>query len=313
MMLTAEPELTLPELRQTLIHFSAKDVINEAWFPEDQRVLTPNLVATLPPSTHGAGERGGRAGSAWLVSGTTFPGGEVSVLLKPCPQREPSLLGSPVPTPLSLLTWGLVAGGQLLCRTVWSAHSGPTRTATAVARCAPGEELLGCSSFSRSGKRRGERIEVTGSVCVCVPWPRSPALDATEGLGQNLEGAAGSLGGHGTACIRARPTPRARGPRSGDSLSSRKAGVGVAGGTRALSAHSIGADAWAAGTSVLECGLGWSQSRTRPGACVLDSPLFQCLEELQETELPTGRTVCQAGVCSSSPEGLAAPSGPAPW
>lgn len=113
MMLTAEPKLTLAELRQRLIHFSAKDVINEAWFPEDQRVLTPNLVAALPPSTHSA-------------------------------------------------------GGQLYCRTVWSAHSGPTRTATAAAHCAPGEELLGCSSFSRSGKRRGEHIETRGSRRVCV-------------------------------------------------------------------------------------------------------------------------------------------------
>ncbi|KAM6172473.1 proprotein convertase subtilisin/kexin type 9 [Erethizon dorsatum] len=117
MMLTAEPELTLAELRHRLIHFSAKDVINEAWFPEDQRVLTPNLVATLPPSTHGAGEQG---------------------------------------------------GGRLLCRTLWSAHSGPTRAATALAHCAPGEELLSCSSFSRSGKRRGEHIEALRGRRVCL-------------------------------------------------------------------------------------------------------------------------------------------------
>ncbi|XP_046307026.1 proprotein convertase subtilisin/kexin type 9 [Marmota monax] len=122
MMLTAEPELTLAELRQRLIRFSAKDVINKAWFPEDQRVLTPNLVAALPPSTHSA-------------------------------------------------------GGQLYCRTVWSAHSGPTRTATAVAHCAPGEELLGCSSFSSSGKRRGEHIETRGSQHVCL------ALNAFGGEG----------------------------------------------------------------------------------------------------------------------------------
>uniref|UniRef100_A0A8D1HVZ0 Proprotein convertase subtilisin/kexin type 9 n=1 Tax=Sus scrofa TaxID=9823 RepID=A0A8D1HVZ0_PIG len=115
MMLTAEPELTLAELRQRLIRFSAKDVINEAWFPEDQRGLTPNLVATLPPSSHGA-------------------------------------------------------GGQLFCRTVWSAHSGPTRTATAEAHCAAPEELLGCSSFSGSGRRRGERIEVRGSRRVCLAY-----------------------------------------------------------------------------------------------------------------------------------------------
>ncbi|XP_052031556.1 proprotein convertase subtilisin/kexin type 9 isoform X2 [Apodemus sylvaticus] len=103
-MLTREPALTLAELRQRLIHFATKDLINMAWFPEDQQVLTPNLVATLPPSTH-------------------------------------------------------ETGGQLLCRTVWSAHSGPTRTATATARCAPEEELLSCSSFSRSGRRRGDRME----------------------------------------------------------------------------------------------------------------------------------------------------------
>uniref|UniRef100_A0A8C3WY28 Proprotein convertase subtilisin/kexin type 9 n=1 Tax=Catagonus wagneri TaxID=51154 RepID=A0A8C3WY28_9CETA len=115
MMLTAEPELTLAELRQRLIRFSAKDVINEAWFPEDQRVLTPNLVAALPPSSYGA-------------------------------------------------------GGQLLCRTVWSVHSGPTRTATAEAHCAAPEELLGCSSFSSSGRRRGERIEVRGSRRVCLAY-----------------------------------------------------------------------------------------------------------------------------------------------
>uniref|UniRef100_H0VTV9 Proprotein convertase subtilisin/kexin type 9 n=1 Tax=Cavia porcellus TaxID=10141 RepID=H0VTV9_CAVPO len=115
MMLTAQPKLTLAELWQRLIHFAAKDVINEAWFPEDQRVLTPNLVATLPPSTRGA-------------------------------------------------------GGRLLCRTVWSARSGPRHTATALAHCTPGEELLSCSSFSRSGKRKGERIEVLRGRRVCVAY-----------------------------------------------------------------------------------------------------------------------------------------------
>ncbi|XP_006879886.1 PREDICTED: proprotein convertase subtilisin/kexin type 9 [Elephantulus edwardii] len=113
MLLSAEPELTLAELRQRLIHFSAKGVINEAWFPEDQRLLTPNLVVMLPPSTPGVGE-------------------------------------------------------QLLCRTVWSPHSGPTRMATAVTHCATEEELLSCSSFSRSGKRRGERIETRGGRRVCL-------------------------------------------------------------------------------------------------------------------------------------------------
>ncbi|XP_069336148.1 proprotein convertase subtilisin/kexin type 9 isoform X5 [Eulemur rufifrons] len=61
-----------------------------------------------------------------------------------------------------------VAGGQLLCRSVWSAPSGPTRMAMAAARCAPQEELLSCSGFSRSGKRRGERVEARGGRRVCL-------------------------------------------------------------------------------------------------------------------------------------------------
>ncbi|XP_057602917.1 proprotein convertase subtilisin/kexin type 9 isoform X4 [Hippopotamus amphibius kiboko] len=61
-----------------------------------------------------------------------------------------------------------VAGGQLFCRTVWSAHSGPMRMATAEAHCATPEELLGCSSFSRSGRRRGERIETREGRRVCL-------------------------------------------------------------------------------------------------------------------------------------------------
>ncbi|XP_044530726.1 proprotein convertase subtilisin/kexin type 9 [Gracilinanus agilis] len=55
MLLNAEPSLTVSELRQRLIHFSVKNVINEAKFPEDQKLLTPNLVAGLP-SRLGAGE-----------------------------------------------------------------------------------------------------------------------------------------------------------------------------------------------------------------------------------------------------------------
>lgn len=65
-MLTREPALTLAELRQRLIHFSTKGVINMAWFPENQQVLTPNLVATLPPNTHEAGEQDGREGTQSL-------------------------------------------------------------------------------------------------------------------------------------------------------------------------------------------------------------------------------------------------------
>uniref|UniRef100_F7GJD7 Proprotein convertase subtilisin/kexin type 9 n=1 Tax=Monodelphis domestica TaxID=13616 RepID=F7GJD7_MONDO len=114
MLLNAEPSLTVPELRQRLIHFSVKNAINEAWFPEDQRLLTPNLVARLP-----------------------------------------SRLG---------------AEEQLYCRTVWSRNSGPMRTAIATAHCSWNEEMLSCSSFSKSGKRRGERMELRGGRKECLAF-----------------------------------------------------------------------------------------------------------------------------------------------
>lgn len=48
MILNGKPDLTVTELRQRLIHFSTKNAINEAWFPDDQRLITPNRVAGLP-------------------------------------------------------------------------------------------------------------------------------------------------------------------------------------------------------------------------------------------------------------------------
>ncbi|OCT82768.1 proprotein convertase subtilisin/kexin type 9 [Xenopus laevis] len=48
MILNDKPDLSVSELRQRLIHFSTKKVINEVWFPEDQRLITPNRVAGLP-------------------------------------------------------------------------------------------------------------------------------------------------------------------------------------------------------------------------------------------------------------------------
>lgn len=48
MILNTDSALTISELRQRLIHFSTKKAINEAWFPEDQRLITPNRVAALP-------------------------------------------------------------------------------------------------------------------------------------------------------------------------------------------------------------------------------------------------------------------------
>ncbi|NXS38604.1 PCSK9 convertase, partial [Pomatostomus ruficeps] len=111
-LLSAEPQLSLAELRQRLLRFSTKNAMDTAWFPEEQRLQTPNNVAGLP-----------------------------------------TLLGT---------------DEQLLCRSVWSARSGLARHATAVARCASTEEMLSCSSFSRSGSRLGEHMEDKDGQKECV-------------------------------------------------------------------------------------------------------------------------------------------------
>lgn len=49
-MLTTEPELTLACAEAELICFSAKDVINKAWFFLEDQLGNPSLVATLQPS-----------------------------------------------------------------------------------------------------------------------------------------------------------------------------------------------------------------------------------------------------------------------
>ncbi|NXI22261.1 PCSK9 convertase, partial [Sterrhoptilus dennistouni] len=133
-LLSAQPQLSPAKLRQRLLHFSAKNAMDTARIPEEQRLQTPNSVARLP-------------------------------------------------------TW-LGAEEQLLCRSVWSARSGLARHATAMARCASTEEMLSCSSFSRSGSRLGEHMEdkdgqkqcvahsaVRGqgvyAIARCCTWPRA--------------------------------------------------------------------------------------------------------------------------------------------
>ncbi|XP_041886711.1 proprotein convertase subtilisin/kexin type 9 [Corvus kubaryi] len=148
-LLSAEPQLSLAELRQRLLRFSAKNAVDTARLPEEQRLQTPNSVAGLPPR--------------------------------------------------------LGADEQLLCRSVWSARSGLARHATAVARCASTEEMLSCSSFSRSGSRLGEHVEDKDgqkhcvahsafrgrgvyAIARCCTWPRaecrinasSPAAEGAE-------------------------------------------------------------------------------------------------------------------------------------
>ncbi|NWV17345.1 PCSK9 convertase, partial [Origma solitaria] len=148
-LLSAEPRLGPAELRQRLLRFSTKNAMDTAWFPEEQRLQTPNSVAGLP-----------------------------------------SRLG---------------ADQQLLCRSVWSARSGLAPHATAVARCARSEEMLSCSSFSRSVSQLGERMEDKDgqkecvahnafrgqgvyAIARCCTWPRaecqinasSPAAEGAE-------------------------------------------------------------------------------------------------------------------------------------
>uniref|UniRef100_A0ABM5G7X7 Proprotein convertase subtilisin/kexin type 9 n=1 Tax=Pogona vitticeps TaxID=103695 RepID=A0ABM5G7X7_9SAUR len=116
MVLNTNPTLSISELRQRLIHFSIKNLMNEAWFPEGQRLLTPNRVAGLPSK--------------------------------------------------------LVADEQLYCRSVWSSLSGSTSSAVAIAHCNSNEEMFSCSSLSKNGKWRGERIEDHGGRKECLAHNR---------------------------------------------------------------------------------------------------------------------------------------------
>ncbi|NXS58791.1 PCSK9 convertase, partial [Brachypteracias leptosomus] len=153
MLLSAEPRLGLAELRQRLLHFATKNVMDMAWFPKEQRLQTPNSVAGLPAR--------------------------------------------------------LDTEEQLQCRSVWSGRSGLTRHATAVARCARAEEMLGCSSFSRSGRRLGEHMEEKDgqkqcvahnafrgqgvyAIARCCTWPRAQcqinaSSSAAKGAGCSLQ------------------------------------------------------------------------------------------------------------------------------
>ncbi|NXB02781.1 PCSK9 convertase, partial [Cnemophilus loriae] len=148
-LLSAEPQLSLAELRQRLLHFSTRNVVDTAWFPEEQRLQTPENVAGLPTR--------------------------------------------------------LGADEQLLCRSVWSARSGLARHATAVARCASTEEMLSCSSFSRSGSRLGEHMEDKDgqkrcvahsafqgqgvyAIARCCTWPRAECrINASSSAAEGAE------------------------------------------------------------------------------------------------------------------------------
>ncbi|XP_014794416.1 PREDICTED: proprotein convertase subtilisin/kexin type 9 [Calidris pugnax] len=220
MLLSAEPQLSLAELRQRLLHFATKNVMDTAWFPEEQRLQTPNSVAGLPTRLGTAvpppawaqvktstaqqssvltGERSvwveaqhiGRAcSSPKLCRGwrNTIEGqwgwrnAMAQLSLAELRQRLLHFATKNVmdtawfPEEQRLQTPNSVAGlptrlgteEQLYCRSVWSGRSGLTRHATAVARCADAEEMLSCSSFSRSGRRLGEHMEDKDGQKQCV-------------------------------------------------------------------------------------------------------------------------------------------------
>lgn len=73
MLLSAEPQLSLAELRLRLLHFSTKNAMDTAWFPAEQRLQTPNSVAGLPTRLP-AGEGVTCAALRPSVPGTAEPG-----------------------------------------------------------------------------------------------------------------------------------------------------------------------------------------------------------------------------------------------
>uniref|UniRef100_A0A3B3V8K4 Proprotein convertase subtilisin/kexin type 9 n=1 Tax=Poecilia latipinna TaxID=48699 RepID=A0A3B3V8K4_9TELE len=62
------------------------------------------------------------------------------------------------------------AGGELLCRSVWSERSGLSSADTAVSRCCVGEEMMGCSSYAPDGARVGETLTESNGRMECVAY-----------------------------------------------------------------------------------------------------------------------------------------------
>nr|XP_033722030.1 proprotein convertase subtilisin/kexin type 9 isoform X4 [Tursiops truncatus] len=164
-MLTAEPELPLAELRQRLIRFSAKDVINEAWFPEDQRVLTPNLVATLPPSTYGAGAKDLEPSVSRALteapSPATPPHPRASLQVGscsagPCGRRTRGPRGWPRPRP-----------AVLPLRSCWAALASPGAGSGGASALRP--EGAGASAWPTT--RLGVRVSTQLPGAACCPGP----------------------------------------------------------------------------------------------------------------------------------------------
>ncbi|NWX51211.1 PCSK9 convertase, partial [Steatornis caripensis] len=216
MLLSAEPQLSLAELRQRLLHFATKNLMDTAWFPEEQRLQTPNSVAGLPTQ--------------------------------------------------------LGADEQLYCRSVWSARSGLTRHATAVARCAAAEEMLSCSSFSHSGRRLGEHMEDKDgqkqcvahnafrgrgvyAIARCCTWPRAECRINSSSPAAERAGC--SLRDHVlTGCSFHSPTPAL-----GDG-SRPIAGLG-SGPSHCASRTEVMAHALCCPAASLEC---WVKEHTSPGS-----------------------------------------------
>uniref|UniRef100_A0A4W3HUK7 Proprotein convertase subtilisin/kexin type 9 n=1 Tax=Callorhinchus milii TaxID=7868 RepID=A0A4W3HUK7_CALMI len=46
--MNTDPNITASALRQRLIQYSTKNAISDVWFPEEQRLITPNRIAGLP-------------------------------------------------------------------------------------------------------------------------------------------------------------------------------------------------------------------------------------------------------------------------
>uniref|UniRef100_A0A8C3QE65 Subtilisin/kexin-like protease PC9 n=1 Tax=Geospiza parvula TaxID=87175 RepID=A0A8C3QE65_GEOPR len=124
---------------------------------------------------------------------------------------------------------------RLLCRSVWSARSGLSRRSRAVARCASTEEMLSCSSFSRSGGRLGERMEdkhgqrqcVAHSggqgvyaIARCCTWPRA----GCSGLSGTSLAPLCALG-----CCHGCPVPTSPLPRAGCSFQAPSVVLGAGG------------------------------------------------------------------------------------
>ncbi|NXY75393.1 PCSK9 convertase, partial [Glareola pratincola] len=186
------PRLSLAELRQRLLHFATKNVMDAAWFPEEQRLQTPDSVAGLPARLGaGSGAQHGHP-SAPVCAPRCCCGRPAPTAPLPwagCSFRSPAAalgdVGRPVAGPGSgpshcagrteAVAHALCCpAASLECRVKEHTSSGSAEKVTV--SCDDGWTLTGCSAHSQSPGTMG--AYAVDDTCVAASVPGSSATVA---------------------------------------------------------------------------------------------------------------------------------------